>query len=696
MTISLNLQQAPEVDHRPKRNNVWHTVLDRDAVLVFVHGFSDNSGDCWYRESTAAYWPDRVAATTEFAAFSIFLGGYETSKFLSGDYGIPDCADALFKALRLSIDGKRAVIDHPRIVFVCHSMGGLVTRYMLDFYRHSFAERTIGLFMIASPSSGSAWADVIRYISDTIGHEQLKTLAQESQLLIDLDRRFKSLVHGVAGQAGARLFGKEACETEGFKFFVPRIVSAESAGRYFGAVERLEGTDHRTCVKPDSDNHTSHLFLRQAMLDFFEFEKRTQTAPVRPVRTDLMHCGRLRRTVLIENDDGDARVETSLVRIVSAPKRSLKLRPVKIWSGYRSDTELVHEGEATTASISLGKTDAGEPMLLFSEAPQPGRPMNATWRYWTASIFSTNNRELRLKSKGSVDEEFVAVKVQEGQYDDLVMHIQLPEAMRIVGSPYAKVLYIADEKQGQLVDEKETGRTEQLVDYSPMLRTITWVVPAPLVDRSYRVCWRLADAPESPSQLTPQEQLQHMAFRARLLKLRASNKKPVRTVQEQSEVDALDAVVKRWQTLFAKRLNEALRWDVSDLTLMVLDDSNKDAAALLYTVGGLSASLHDDPLAVGEGNAGRAVKRAQTRVWDASDVVRYGYRPGRDGRQHKWLLSIPLIAERAVYGVVNLGTFDDDQVPVFKELETQFDAISAEVQPVADELMAKLGPEAAR
>jgi hypothetical protein len=690
--ISLNLRGSGprQIDGRPNRNNVWHTSRNSDRVLVFVHGFTDDTRNCWFNKEAGSYWPDRVASTEEFNRFSIFLAGYETSLVLAGDYGIPDCADAMFKSLRLKLDGKRAVLEHQRIAFLCHSMGGIVTRYMLDFYQQSFTDRAIGLFMIASPSSGSKWADVVRYIADNIGHEQLKTLAAESQLLIDLDRRFKGLVHGLAGRPGARIYGREACETKGFKLFVPAIVSSESAGRYFGPVQKLEDTDHRTCVKPDSDHHPAHLFLRECILDF---EQRLPEVSLRPVRTDLMQCGRLRRTVLIENDDGDAQIETSLLRVISAPNGMHKLRPVKIWSGYRSKPKLAREGEATTPSVTLGTTDVGDPIVIFNEAPGPGKSVNATWRYWSASVFSMNNRELRLKNKGIVDEEFVATKIQDAQFDDLVVHVQLPEAMNLVGAPYAKVLQITDEKQGALVDDGETARTRDLIDYSPMLRTITWVVPRPLLDRSYRVCWRLAEVPERPSQLTSQEQLRHVAYYMRLVRLRACLKRSTRTSDDQAAVDAFDVAISEWRALFSAKLGPLLQWEHADMTLMLLDDSHSDAAAQLYMIGGINVEVRDEALAVGEGNAGRAVKRERPRTWDStdkSDVDRYGYKPAPGGRNHRWLLSIPLVADRAVYGVVNLGTFDEAQVPVFKQLSSNLTGLSADVQPIAERLLEKL------
>jgi hypothetical protein len=337
------------------------------------------------------------------------------------------------------------------------------------------------------------------------------------------------------------------------------------------------------------------------------------------------------------------------------------------------------------------ETTSGERVLRFGEPPHPGKPANATWRYGIANVFSMNSRQFRLKNKGAVDEEFVAVPVN-AHYDELIVHVHLPEYVHIIDRPYAKVLYVVD-KKGSLIDDAETARTAGLIDYSPILRTITWYVPQPLLDHSYRVCWHLADAGERPPQLTNEEQLQHMAFRARLIRLRSCVKKSVRSGEEQGLVDAFDAAVAEWRSLFTKELGSLLQWETTDLTLMMLDDRNSEEAAQLYTVGGINAELRDEGLPVGDGNAGRAVKWEKPRVFDfknATEVERYGYKPSPNRRDHRWLLSIPLVAARAVYGVVNLGTFDESQVPVFRQLTADLAGLSANVNPICDRLLEKL------
>ena len=50
------------------------------------------------------------------------------------------------------------------IIFVCHSMGGIVTRYLLEANHHEFGEKNVGLVLIASPSYGAKLANNLNNI----------------------------------------------------------------------------------------------------------------------------------------------------------------------------------------------------------------------------------------------------------------------------------------------------------------------------------------------------------------------------------------------------------------------------------------------------------------------------------------------------------------------------------------------------
>src|SRR5580700_7569611 len=119
----------------PKRNNLWYKDRNTGQVIIFVHGVLSDSQGCWYREpstqSAGVYWPDLLQNDSRFAKYSIYLGGYETDVD-SGPYEVSDCAEELFKALaRPDKNTGRAVLDEKTIIFVGHSMGGIVVRYLL-------------------------------------------------------------------------------------------------------------------------------------------------------------------------------------------------------------------------------------------------------------------------------------------------------------------------------------------------------------------------------------------------------------------------------------------------------------------------------------------------------------------------------------------------------------------------------------
>src|SRR5258705_13235325 len=113
--------------------NGWylHPKPGTKAVIVFVHGINSTSENCW-RHKSGTYWPDVVKADSRFSRAAIFLGGYYTD-IDSKNYRIADCADELYASLsRTDNEGCNPLRDFSNVVFVCHSLGGLVVRYLLE------------------------------------------------------------------------------------------------------------------------------------------------------------------------------------------------------------------------------------------------------------------------------------------------------------------------------------------------------------------------------------------------------------------------------------------------------------------------------------------------------------------------------------------------------------------------------------
>lgn len=98
----------------------WLMQPQNGTVVIFIHGVMSDAG-AW-RSTNGTYWPSLLAEDPPTSGVGIYIFEYETGLF-SGTSRINDAVDALKNHLRLD-----KVLTAQRLVFVCHSMGGIVTR----------------------------------------------------------------------------------------------------------------------------------------------------------------------------------------------------------------------------------------------------------------------------------------------------------------------------------------------------------------------------------------------------------------------------------------------------------------------------------------------------------------------------------------------------------------------------------------
>jgi pimeloyl-ACP methyl ester carboxylesterase len=232
--------------------------------------------------SKSVFWPDLVRTDQRLGSPAIYLAGYYT-KSDAGDYPIAQCAKEVMDALQLpERDGTPAVLDANAVVFVCHSMGGIMARYLIERHQAVFRRKAVGLALIASPSLGSEWANVAGFAARYYNQHLAQQLEWKGDSLSELHGRFKDLVDNRATEMPG-LFGMEAAETEMIyrdslpglieRWILPnrlQIVSSLSAGQYFGEVRSLPGTNHFSIVKPYGFSHPAHEFLVTFMRRFQE------------------------------------------------------------------------------------------------------------------------------------------------------------------------------------------------------------------------------------------------------------------------------------------------------------------------------------------------------------------------------------------------------------------------------------------
>lgn len=267
-------------------NNSWYKYdEDSEIAVIFVHGFFSHSSTCWLNKETETYWPELVCTDRRIPKVSVYMGGFYTEIDSGELYGVRQCAQELYDAInRNTHDGLPPPTKKPNILFVCHSLGGIVVRYMLESKSNNFINHNIGLVLMASPSMGSDYADNFKAIINFYRNKLGKQLSKENDILNDLDDRFKDFIDE---RHRGTFNGVEAVEHLGMfnlrwlPGFSP-IVKKDSAARYFKS-KILPGCDHSSIVKPDNYEHPSHTFL----VDFFANKFTPEFKPV-PKQT-LLH-----------------------------------------------------------------------------------------------------------------------------------------------------------------------------------------------------------------------------------------------------------------------------------------------------------------------------------------------------------------------------------------------------------------------
>lgn len=235
----------------------WFAQPQNGTVVIFIHGVMSDA-EAW-RNANGTYWPNLLNEDPRTRGVGVYIFEYETGLF-SGTYRINDAVDALTNHLRLD-----KVLAAQRLVFVCHSMGGIVTRrYLVREERHLLeAKVEVGLFLVASPSLGSEYSTLLSPLSSVLFRHAQNDILRSSSMnawLLDLDRDFKALLNAQR----LKITGKELFEDKFVvkKFFFMRaIVDPISAARYFPEPYRVPLSTHFTIHTPEDRNAIQHRLM---------------------------------------------------------------------------------------------------------------------------------------------------------------------------------------------------------------------------------------------------------------------------------------------------------------------------------------------------------------------------------------------------------------------------------------------------
>lgn len=248
--------------------NGWLRRTENSCTVVYVHGFLSSSENCWQHRN-GTYWPNLLMNEKTLDKVGIYAYNYQTA-ISSGNYSLSNIVDNL-KEIIFSLDN---LAKSKKLIFVCHSMGGIVVRKLIVERSADFIDSDIeiGLFLVASPSLGSDYANWLGFAASALGNEQAKALkfSQHNQWLNDLDKSFINLKESNR----ILISGKEILEDKFISkklfFWKKQIVEPFSGSRYFGESLKIAGTDHFSIAKPDSSEALQHRLLVDFVIKHIE------------------------------------------------------------------------------------------------------------------------------------------------------------------------------------------------------------------------------------------------------------------------------------------------------------------------------------------------------------------------------------------------------------------------------------------
>ena len=291
---------GPEVKGPAEVNSAYVTdgQHDRAVVVVFVHGIFGTKDDTWLLPGAGNSFPQLLAADPELKdKVDVFAFEYFTPKFGSAP-SIVDLADQL----RGELEDHQVFQKHQQVVFLAHSMGGIIVRQLLLAHQDRINKVPMAFFY-ATPTNGSELASLAKLASSS---PQLRGMAP-----IEGNDFLQSIQSMWLNSEKARSIASY-CGVEELPTFGVMVVTRSSATSLCNRGLDPFSTDHMNIVKPSSRADPRYArfvsALRQESL-VGESQAPNIGVPTRPIPT----------TKKTQRSQSDSKAEAPPTPVTSSP-----------------------------------------------------------------------------------------------------------------------------------------------------------------------------------------------------------------------------------------------------------------------------------------------------------------------------------------------------------------------------------------
>ncbi|HEY3824446.1 MAG TPA: alpha/beta hydrolase [Bryobacteraceae bacterium] len=213
----------------------------RAGVVIFIHGWTGDVHETWKR------FPELMCGDKRFAAFEVVSVGYPTL-MRSRELTVSQIADWLREELRNQLK----IAAGEKVIFVAHSMGGLIAREVTLLQRLSQSPGSIEMLAeIATPHNGALVAPLASALG--LSKEMTNDMLEGSNTIKSLQVRWNAL----AGRP----------ETTCYSSPQDKVVSEASAFYQCDHQLAFPVWSHTEMVKPESREDSRYALPMQRVAD---------------------------------------------------------------------------------------------------------------------------------------------------------------------------------------------------------------------------------------------------------------------------------------------------------------------------------------------------------------------------------------------------------------------------------------------
>lgn len=247
LSLLVGACQPQVVKKNPTDREYSSTQGSERAIIVFIHGILGNPDDTFRSERAQSDWPQMLAEDHSLnQAVRTLVVGY-MSRPLERASNIHEIATRLQTRLR----DRDIFHQFDKVIFVTHSMGGLIAKEMLLQIQRddpALLSKVAGIFFLATPSGGSDLADMAKWLSS---NPQFRDMESEdfNTYLQTIEDEWQAMLRRRNNDSP---YPKSFCAYE--KLPVGNIVVVPRTRSQFGCDEREIAFDrtHIDLVKPEN------------------------------------------------------------------------------------------------------------------------------------------------------------------------------------------------------------------------------------------------------------------------------------------------------------------------------------------------------------------------------------------------------------------------------------------------------------